>query len=161
MVRRRMTTITRELLIVDVPNRNGRVYSRDVVEKMIEDFNKRNEKQTMLGEITQLYASYEPHTVNLDRISHSVDELFIEDGNLKATITVMDTPMGDILKTLIEAVPVSVGMGLRGTGTVKDDCVGDYTLITIDTCRAPYYQPVEQVDRFQEIFNSMGKDGLL
>lgn len=155
-----MTTITRELLTVDVPTRNGRVYPRDVVEKMVEDFNTRNEKQTMLGEITQLYASCEPHVINLDRISHSVDELFVEDDKLKATITVMNTPMGNILKTLINEVPVSVGLGLRGTGTVQDDCVGKYTLITVDTCRAPDYRPVE-IDRFEEIFKGMDKDGLL
>ncbi len=103
---------------------------------MIAKFNNRPDDRPLLGEIG--IPSTSGVAVALDRISHEVDSIFIEGDNVMATINVLDTPMGDVLKTLLTLEPRSVGLAPRGLGTVDEDGnIDDYKLITVDIARSP------------------------
>ena len=127
-----MTSTTLKVITVDTPNHNGRVYPRAEMERAIDKFNDRLPEHPLFGEL-----GYGPAldgtSISLDRVSHKVDKMFIEGDNVMAKITVMDTPMGNILKTLCEEAPNAVMLGPRGTGVVDEDGnVSEYTLITVD-----------------------------
>jgi len=106
--------------------RTGRIFSRETAVQMLADF---DSKDISLGELDG-----EGVGVDLQRVSHRVESLFIEGGNLCATIKVLEnTPMGNILKQLLEAIPGKLYLKLCGTGKVNEDSiVEDFSIIRID-----------------------------
>lgn len=91
----------------DKPNARGIIYPKSVLESIVANF------KPGLGE-----AGYpEGLDVSLDRVSHEVTDLYIENGSLMAKIKVLDTPMGKILKTLVDATNNGISFGMVGTGT--------------------------------------------
>ena len=110
----------------DVKNRNGRVYPMEVLEKEVAKYNKNfvNEKRAF-GEL----GHPDGPTVNLERVSHMITKLQPEGKNFIGEAKIMDTPMGKIVKNLMdEGAKLGVssrGMGSlepkNGTNYVKDD----------------------------------------
>ena len=91
--------ITAQLLKINEANLNGRIYTREVVETMIEQFNRRKAEQGhFLGEL----GFPERLETTLSQVSHSVDEIHIDKNMLLGDITVLDTPNGKVLKSMIE-----------------------------------------------------------
>ena len=96
-----------KLCEADKPNSRGIVYPKGVIDSIVANF------KPCLGE-----ADYpEGLDVSLDRVSHEVTDLYIENGSLMAKVKVLDTPMGKILKTLVDATDNKVSFGMVGTGT--------------------------------------------
>ena len=79
------------------PNRNGMIYPKDVIEKAIQDY---NNKEYKFGEIGDNITSL---NVDLQHISHKVNEIKLKDDNLCVNIELLDTPSGNIAKELINA----------------------------------------------------------
>lgn len=154
------TFIIRDLLPIDRPNRNNRIYSRSCVEKIVEDFN--DKKNVVFGEIESPGSNLDGLGINLDRISHEVEDVFIEGDFLKARIKVLGTPMGKIAKTL-HTEGVNLGFAMRGTGEVHPSgYINEYNLITVDITGQPSTLTEKSfVDQIEEIVDSMEKDGLL
>jgi len=104
---------------------SGRTFPKEELEKAIAKY---NEKETKLGHL----GLQESSTVNLDRVSHKVNNVYMKDNTVYAEVTVLDTPMGNITKQLIEA---DATMTLVPTGTGKVDennTITDYELTSID-----------------------------
>jgi Prohead core protein serine protease len=104
------------MLIAERKNKNGRIYPKHVLKKEVDrymtEFVKKNRAFGELGHP-------ETPTINLDRVSHMVVDLK-EDGNQwvgKAKI--LDTPMGNIARKLIEGGG-QLGVSSRGMGSLKD-----------------------------------------
>ena len=57
-------------------------------------------------------------TVNLDRVSHLVTSLVQEGTNFKGRARVLDTPMGNIARSLL-GEGVKLGVSSRGIGSLK------------------------------------------
>ncbi len=151
--------ITDELVPINKPSPyTGRIFSRDAVEAIIEKFE--NTDGQILGELDAPIRS----TVELDRVSHAVDRLFIKDGHLCATIKVLDTPLGKIAKQLHEA-SVKVHLGLRGQGKVDEISkeVQDFNFCTVDITAAQDTRGDNLIDLvdFDDIMNSLEEDGFL
>ena len=91
--------ITVPLLKADVTNRNGRVYTEEAIEKMIEDF---NEKRGMHGVFLGQLGFPENIDVTLSEVSHDVEKIYLEEKTLFGDIKILETPKGDLLKGLIE-----------------------------------------------------------
>ena len=85
-------------LQADIKNRNGRVYPMEVLEKEVNRYNKKfiNEKRAY-GEL----GHPEGPTVNLERVSHMVTELYPDGKNFIGEAKIMETPMGKIVKNIM------------------------------------------------------------
>ena len=93
--------ITAELLKIGDVNLNGRIYTREAAELMVEQFNlKVAEHGFFFG---QLGFGDSADTTTLQRVSHNVNEISIRQDRVVGDITIMDTPEGKTLKSLVEA----------------------------------------------------------
>ena len=103
-------------------NLNNRVYAREVVDKIIEDF-----KPGMLGHLG--FTENIEHLI-VENSSHKVNKIFIKDNNLMGEIELLDTKSGNIVKIIMENSVVRP----RGIGSInKDGNIGeDYKILSFD-----------------------------
>ena len=99
----------------ETKNRNGRVYPLDVLQKEVARYNKELvESKRAFGEL----GHPEGPTVNLDRVSHMIEELEPEGNNIIGKAKILDTPNGKIVKELLNA-GAKLGVSSRGMGTLE------------------------------------------
>ena len=99
----------------DIKNRNGRVYPAPVIAKEVARYNKNFvEKNRAFGEL----GHPDGPTVNLDRVSHMITDLKQEGSNFVGKAKVMDTPMGKVVKSLMDE-GATLGVSSRGMGSLK------------------------------------------
>ena len=110
----------------EIKNRNGRVYPMEVLEKEVERYNKEFiEQNRAYGEL----GHPDGPTVNLDKVSHMVTSLKPDGKNFIGEAKVMSTPMGEIVKNIMDdggkLAVSSRGMGSltkkNGANYVNDD----------------------------------------
>ena len=110
----------------EIKNRNGRVYPFEVLNKEVDRYNKEFiEKNRAYGEL----GHPEGPTVNLDKVSHMVTSLVPDGKNFIGEAKVMSTPMGEIVKNIMDdggkLAVSSRGMGSlskkNGANYVNDD----------------------------------------
>ena len=123
----------------DIQNQNGRVYPYNVLKKQVGSFNERFVKQDRaLGEL----GHPDGPTINLDRVSHVITELYEDGKNFIGKAKIIDTPNGKIVKNLLES-GVRLGVSSRGLGSVKTNKSGvnevqdDFVLSTVDIVSDP------------------------
>ncbi len=123
----------------DIKNQNGRVYPFNVLKKQVRKFNENFvKKDRALGELGHPMGP----TVNLDRVSHMITELYEDGKNFIGKAKVIDTPNGKIVKNLLES-GVRLGVSSRGLGSVKTNKAGvnevqnDFVLSTVDIVADP------------------------
>jgi hypothetical protein len=80
-------------------------------------------------------------TVNLDKVSHLITDLHWEGNNVVGKASILGTPMGEIVKGLLEG-GVRLGVSTRGMGSLEQResamYVGeDFVLSTIDIVQDP------------------------
>jgi hypothetical protein len=121
-----------------VKNRNGRVYPQGILVNECKRYIKEYvDKGRALGELNHPTGP----TVNLDRVSHIIKELH-EDGNtIYGKAKIMDTPMGRIVKNLIEE-GAQLGVSTRGMGSLKSkngyqEVQEDFMLAAVDIVADP------------------------
>ena len=122
----------------DAKNRNGRIYPMAVMEKAVNKYVADQVKQgRAVGELNHP----EGPTVNLDKVSHLIQDLQFEGKNVMGKALILDTPNGQIVKGLLEG-GVKLGVSTRGMGSleqrngamyVKDD----FILNTVDIVQDP------------------------
>ena len=99
----------------NLQNRNGRVYPKEVMAKEVERYNESYVKANRaLGEL----GHPDGPSINLDRVSHMIVSLKEDGDNYIGKAKLMDTPMGNIAKGLIEG-GAKFGVSSRGMGTLK------------------------------------------
>ena len=102
-------------LQADVKNRNGRVYPMDILEKEVGRYNKNFiQKKRAFGEL----GHPDGPTVNLERVSHMITELYPDGKNFVGEAKIMDTPYGKIVKNLIDEGAM-LGVSSRGMGSLE------------------------------------------
>ena len=123
----------------DIQNQNGRVYPFSVLQKQVKEYNNKFVKESRaLGELGHPSGP----TINLDRVSHIITELYEDGKNFIGKAKIMDTPNGKIVKNLIES-GVRLGVSSRGLGSVKSNKSGvnevqkDFVLSTVDIVSDP------------------------
>ena len=106
----------------DVKNRNGRVYPLDVLQKEVAKYNKNFIRENRaFGEL----GHPEGPTVNLERVSHMVTELHPDGKNFIGEAKIMETPMGKIVKNLIDE-GAKLGVSSRGMGSLEQKNGANY-----------------------------------
>ena len=119
-------------------NRNGRIYPKMIMEKAVNKYAKEQvATKRAVGELNHP----EGPTVNLDKVSHLITDLKIEDNNVMGKATILGTPMGEIVKGLLEG-GVQLGVSTRGMGSLekRGDAMyvkDDFMLNTIDIVQDP------------------------
>ena len=109
-------------LQADIKNRNGRIYPMEILQKEVTRYNKKfiNEKRAY-GEL----GHPEGPTVNLERVSHMVTELYPDGKNFIGEAKIMETPMGKIVKSLMNEGG-KLGVSSRGMGSLDQKNGANY-----------------------------------
>jgi hypothetical protein len=123
----------------DIKNRNGRIYSSEILDKEMQRYQKDFiEQKRSLGEL----GHPDGPQINGDRVSHLITELKRDGSNFYGKAKILGTPMGEIVKTFIDE-GVKIGVSTRGLGSVKQTKEGvmqvqpDFHLSTVDIVTDP------------------------
>ena len=104
-------------LQTEMTNRNGRMYKYATMEREV---NKYNEEFVQRGRALGELGHPDGPTINLDRVSHKIVELYPEGNNFIGKAKLLETPMGKIAKNLLEE-GVQLGVSSRGLGSIKKE----------------------------------------
>ena len=114
---KKSTYIKGVFLQTEITNRNGRMYKFDTMNREVTKYNEEFvNRGRALGEL----GHPEGPTLNLDRVSHKIVELYPEGTNFMGKAKLMDTPMGKIAKSLLDE-GVQLGVSSRGLGSIKKE----------------------------------------
>ena len=101
----------------DIKNRNGRMYPKEILANEVKRYNETYvEKKRAYGELGHPAGP----TINLDRVSHLFTELKQDGSNIVGRAKVMDTPMGKIVKNIMDE-DGTLGISSRGMGSIKQN----------------------------------------
>jgi len=118
-------------------NNNGRIYKRDTLGREIEKIQEKASDKTLWGEL-----GHPPNPeINPERIAILTSMLEWKGDHVYGKSKVLDTPTGQIAKTLIKEG--KLGISSRGLGTVSEDGYvnEDFNLITWDLVTDPSNHP--------------------
>ena len=119
-------------------NRNKRIYHKNVLSEATAKYVK---EQVKTGRAVGELNHPEGPQINLDKVSHRITSLKFEGNDVVGKALILDTPMGKIVKGLVEG-GVKLGVSSRGMGTVerrenKSYVKDDFILNTIDIVQDP------------------------
>ena len=113
-------------------NRNGRIYPTEILQKEAKRYTTEFiKKKRAFGEL----GHPDGPTVNLERVSHMIEELEEVGQNFMGRAKILDTPYGKIVKNLIDE-GAQLGVSSRGMGSLKSgkngisEVQGDFYLAT-------------------------------
>jgi hypothetical protein len=117
-----------------VRNLNERVYPVREIERAVDNVNDiLREGGSVLGECDHPAEL----TINLDRVSHVIESMWMDGNSGFGKLKILPTPMGNIIRTLTEA-GVKLGVSSRGSGNVNDRGeVSDFEIVTVDVVARP------------------------
>lgn len=121
----------------ELKNNNNRRYKKSILEREIGKVNEKIERKSLWGEL-----GHPPNPeINPDKIAILTTKLEWKGNDVYGKAKVLDTPMGDIAKTLVKEG--NMGISSRGLGTVADDGYvnEDFNLITWDLVTDPSNNP--------------------
>lgn len=100
----------------NIPNRNGRRYNADILEKEVSRYVSENvSKGRAYGEL----GHPDGPSINLDRVSHIITSLVREGDNFIGKAKISSTPMGKIVEGLLSD-GAQLGVSSRGMGSLKE-----------------------------------------
>ena len=142
-------------------NRNNRIYPKAILESACGKYVK---EQVKTGRAVGELNHPEGPAINLDKVSHRITELSWAGNNVVGKALILDTPMGKIVKGLVEG-GCKLGVSSRGMGTVeqkdgKSYVKGDYVLSTVDIVQDPS-APSAFVEGIMEGVEWIWENGLL
>ena len=118
----------------NVKNANQRVYPVNEIANAVESVQKKiDEGFPVLGE-----CDHPPElTVNVDRVSHIIESMWMDGPNGYGKLKIVPTPMGNIIRTLIES-GATLGVSSRGSGEVNSNGeVKNFEIVTVDIVAQP------------------------
>lgn len=122
----------------DKKNRNGRVYPKAIMERAVDKYvTEQVSQKRAVGELNHP----EGPTVNLDKVSHLITDLKFEGNDVVGKAQILDTPMGKIVKGLLDG-GVQLGVSTRGMGSLEKQngvmvVKDDFILSTVDIVQDP------------------------
>lgn len=104
----------------NLKNRNGRLYKTNVLENEVKRYNDSYIKESRaFGELGHPSGP----TINLERVSHMIKELYKDGDNFIGRAKIMDTPYGNIVKNLMDE-GAKLGVSSRGMGSLVQNKEG-------------------------------------
>ena len=116
-------------------NANDRVYPMHEISKAVNTINEQIKSgNSVLGEVDHP----DDLKINLDRVCHSVEGMWMDGDAGCGKLKILPTPMGELIKTLLTS-GVKLGVSSRGSGNVDDRTghVSDFEIVTIDVVAQP------------------------
>ncbi len=137
----------------DVRNQNQRVYPAREIHKAVNTITEKlNVGQSVMGELDHP----EELSINLDRVSHLITEMWMEGADGYGKLKIVPTPMGNIIKTLLLS-GAKLGVSSRGSGNVGDDgAVSDFEIVTVDIVAQPSAPNAFPRTIYESLFNMKG-----
>jgi len=103
-------------LVAETKNKNGRLYEFNTMKKEVDRYTSEYiNKSRAFGEL----GHPESPSINLDRVSHMIVGLKEEGNQWIGKAKILDTPMGNIARSLIEG-GAQLGVSSRGMGSLKN-----------------------------------------
>ena len=118
-----------------VENHNKRTYPIREIAKAVNTINETLKKgQSVLGEVDHP----EDLKINLDRVSHMIQNMWMDGNCGYGKLKILPTPMGNLVKTMLQS-GVKLGVSSRGSGNVSDHSgeVSDFEIVTVDIVAQP------------------------
>ena len=138
-----------------VRNANQRVYPVNEIGRAVKTLNDQiTGGYSVLGEVDHP----EGLNINIDRVSHMITETWMEGDNGYGKMKILPTPMGNLVKTMLEA-GVKLGVSSRGSGNVADDgsnTVSDFEIITVDVVAQPSAPGAYPTPIYETLMNTRG-----
>lgn len=120
-------------------NENGRIYPKEVLNREVEKYMAGPVAQNRaLGELDHPESS----VISLKNVCHNIKDLWWEGDDLMGEIEILNTPSGNILRSLI-LNGITVGISSRGMGSVQQVAEGtvevqeDFDLVCWDFVSTP------------------------
>jgi len=137
----------------DVKNQNQRVYPINEINQAVQQINERIQKgETVLGELDHP----EELAINLDRVSHIIEEMGMVGRDGHGSLKIIPTPTGQIVRTLLES-GAKLGVSSRGSGNVGNDgAVSEFEIITVDIVAQPSAPDAYPRTIYESLFNMRG-----
>ena len=135
-------------------NQNSRVYPVNEISKAFKAIQEKIETgYSVLGEADHP----DDLQVNLDRVSHLIEKMWMDGQDGYGRLKLLPTPMGNICKTLIEN-GVKLGVSSRGSGNVTESGnVSEFEIQTVDLVANPSAPDAYPDPLYEQIMN--GKRG--
>jgi O-glycosyl hydrolase len=135
-------------------NQNQRVYPVSEISKAVKSIQEKIEGGfSILGEADHP----DDLQVNLDRVSHMIEKMWMDGQDGYGRLKLLPTPMGNICKTLLDN-GVKLGVSSRGSGNVTDSGnVSDFEIQTVDIVANPSAPDAYPDPLYEQIMN--GKRG--
>ena len=138
-----------------VRNANQRVYPVSEIGRAVKTLNDQiTGGYSVLGEVDHP----EGLNINIDRVSHMITETWMEGDNGYGKLKILPTPMGNLVKTMLEA-GVKLGVSSRGSGNVSEDGSGnvsDFEIITVDVVAQPSAPGAYPTPIYETLMNARG-----
>ena len=137
----------------DVKNQNGRVYPKDEIANAVESVRSRlSQGETVMGELDHP----EELQINLDRVSHIITDMSVDEANGLGKLKIIETPMGNIARALLKA-GAKLGVSSRGSGNVDGSGkVSDFDIVTVDIVAQPSAPDAYPKTIYESLFNMRG-----
>ena len=138
-----------------VRNANQRVYPVNEIGRAVKTLNDQiTGGYSVLGEVDHP----EGLNINLDRVSHMINECWMDGANGYGKLKILPTPMGQLVSTMIQN-GVKLGVSSRGSGNVSEDGgneVSDFEIITVDVVAQPSAPGAYPTAIYETLMNARG-----
>lgn len=137
----------------DVRNQNQRIYpEREIARAVRSISDKISARDTIFGELDHP----EELSINLDRVSHFITDMWMEGADGYGKLKIVPTPTGNIVKTLLQS-GAKLGVSSRGSGNVNDNgIVSDFEIITVDIVAQPSAPNAFPRTIYESLYNMKG-----
>ena len=142
-----------------VRNANERVYPVNEIAKAVDTVNEQIKTgHSVLGEVDHP----EDLKINLDRVSHMIEKMWMDGAAGYGKLKILPTPMGELVKTMLTS-GVKLGVSSRGSGNVNDanGHVSDFEIVTVDVVAQPSAPNAYPTAIYEGLLNHAGGARLL
>jgi hypothetical protein len=142
-----------------VRNANERVYPVNEIAKAVDTINEQIKTgHSVLGEVDHP----DDLKINLDRVSHMIEKMWMDGPAGYGTLKILPTPMGELVKTMLTS-GVKLGVSSRGSGNVDDHNghVSDFEIVTVDVVAQPSAPNAYPTAIYEGLLNHRGGQKLL
>ena len=142
-----------------VRNANERVYPVHEIAKAVDTINEQIKTgHSVLGEVDHP----DDLKINLDRVSHMIENMWMDGPCGYGKLKILPTPMGQLVKTMLDS-GVKLGVSSRGSGIVNDanGHVSDFEIVTVDVVAQPSAPNAYPTAIYEGLLNMKGGQKLL
>lgn len=137
----------------NVRNQNQRIYPITEISRAVGEISTRiQESGGVPGELDHP----EELSINLDRVSHLIERMWMEGNDGHGRLKILGTPTGNIVRNLLEG-GAKLGVSSRGSGNVGGDGeVSDFEIVTVDIVATPSAPNAYPKAIYESLFNMRG-----